>query len=830
MFVPLLLCPVLGRAADPQWTLVWNDEFNGAANTSPDSTRWTYDLGGGGWGNGELETYTNSTSNVYQDGNGHLVIEALDNGGYTSARMKSQGLFDQAYGMIEASIELPAGTTEGSGLWPAFWMLGSNINTATWPLCGEIDIMENIGQYDTNTQNGGHIHGPVEPGGGDYNGGDGVGTTYTLPAGQAMNTAFHLYAVSWTPTSITYYVDGVAYQTLTAANLPGGGEWVFNHPFFIIMNLALGGPVGGAVTCSFPQQMLVDYVRVYKLTDNGTSPYGGTAPSLPGTIQAVNYDSYDDTADPTEPGEGFAYNALNSTQTNGVYRTGDAVSTEDCSDTGGGYDYDYTSPGQWLQYSVSVAQTGSYTLDARVASDGPGGTFHVDVDGTAVTGELSCPDTGGWQTWTDVTAGGINLTAGNHVVLLVEDGMGSGDQGVCNIHTLSFTLPATPTPTATDSPSPTGTESRSPSPTKSLSPSRTASDTATPKSSPSASATPSPTRSPTTTKSASPTYTVSGTPSDSATITGTRTPSATKSPSPSHTVSATATQSLTPTPTRSSSPTKSVSPTYSVSETLTPSLSPSASPSVTLTRTAIPTRSSSPTKSVSPTYSVSQTLTPSLSPSASPTLTVSRTATPTRSPSPAKSVSPTYSVSQTATPSPSPSSTRTFTPTPSASASATLSDSPSAFPSPSLSAGPPATASATASPFASASPSPNPTSAATPTPSPTAGPSAAPTADATPASGGNGILGSCPVPDPNPVSIRVLLSGYADSVRVDIYTKALVLAGEAGLENAPAGWVSVPLPASFTGGAANGLYYYRVVSLREGSASKAVAGKLLLLR
>ncbi|HXC63956.1 MAG TPA: family 16 glycosylhydrolase, partial [bacterium] len=337
----------------------------------------------------------------------------------------TQTLFDQAYGRVEASIQLPAGTAQGSGLWPAFWMLGSNINTVSWPACGEIDIMENIGQYNTATQNGGHIHGPVAPANGDYNGGNGVGSTFTFPAGQAANTGFHLYAAEWNPTSITFYVDGTAYQTLTAASLPGGGQWVFNHPFFIILNLAVGGAVGGPVGASFPQQMLVDYVRVYKLTSNGTGPYGGTAVSVPGTIQAENYDSYNDAADPAEPGEGFAYNGLHGTQTNGVYRTGEAVSTEACGDTGGTYDCDYTSPGQWMQYTINVTQAGSYNLDARVASSGQGGSFHFDVDGAPVTGELTCPNTGGWQSYQDLVATGVNLAAGTHQLLLVEDSMGA---------------------------------------------------------------------------------------------------------------------------------------------------------------------------------------------------------------------------------------------------------------------------------------------------------------------------------------------------------------------------------------------------------------------
>ncbi len=433
--------------ADPQWTLVWDDEFNGAANTAPDPTRWTYDLGGGGWGNGELETYTNSTANCYQDGAGHLVIKAIDSGGnYTSARIKSQGLFDQAYGRVEASIQLPQG---GAGVWPAFWMLGENISGVGWPACGEIDMMENIA-WPSN-EIGGHLHGPVQPGGGDYNGGSGVGADYVLPSG-SFNNSFHLFAAEWNPTSITFYVDGTAYDTLSAASLPAGGQWVFNHPFFILLNLAVGGVSGSPSGTPFPQQMLVDYVRVYKLTDNGTSAYGGTPASVPGTIQAENYDSYNDSADPSEPGEGFAYNAVHLSNTSGQYRPGDAVSVEACSDAGGGYDVDYTSPGQWLQYGINVTQAGTYDLTARVASSGQGGTFHFDLDGTPVTGELTAPNTGGWQNWQDVTAGGINLTAGAHELLLVEDSMGAGDQGVCNFNYFTLALQNPPTPTSTPTP------------------------------------------------------------------------------------------------------------------------------------------------------------------------------------------------------------------------------------------------------------------------------------------------------------------------------------------------------------------------------------------
>lgn len=132
-----------GVFAQGHWQLAWSDEFSGAAGTLPDPSKWTYDLGAGGWGNGELETYTNSTRNVYQDGQGNLVVHVeKDGSGYTSARLKTKGLFSFTYGKVEARIQIP----RGQGIWPAFWMLGANIDQVNWPQSGEIDIMENIGK------------------------------------------------------------------------------------------------------------------------------------------------------------------------------------------------------------------------------------------------------------------------------------------------------------------------------------------------------------------------------------------------------------------------------------------------------------------------------------------------------------------------------------------------------------------------------------------------------------------------------------------------------------------------------------------------------------
>lgn len=246
-------------------TLVWSDEFNGAAGSPVDSAKWVFDIGGGGWGNNELEYYTNSTRNASMDGNGNLVITAVKETlpkknrcwygrcQYSSARIKTVGKFKQAYGRFEARIKIPY----GQGIWPAFWMLGKNINKVSWPNCGEIDIMENIGREPSTAH--GTIHGP------GYSGANGIGAAYDLSAG-AFADDFHVFAIEWEPGAIRWYVDDNLYQTRTQADLPAGAAWVFDHPFFMLLNVAVGGywPGNPDATTVFPQRMYVDYVRVYQ--------------------------------------------------------------------------------------------------------------------------------------------------------------------------------------------------------------------------------------------------------------------------------------------------------------------------------------------------------------------------------------------------------------------------------------------------------------------------------------------------------------------------------------------------------------------------------------
>jgi beta-glucanase (GH16 family) len=240
--------------ADP-WRLVWSDEFDGPANAAPDLTKWTYDLGQTGWGNAELENYTSSISNAFQDGSGHLVIQAVASagGGYASARLKTQGLATFSYGKIEARIRIPF----GQGIWPAFWMMGADITAVGWPHCGEIDIMENRGKEPATIH--GTVHGP------GYSAAKGIGAPYKLPAGQRFADEFHLFTVLRDQESVEFQVDGHTYKRVTPADLPAGAPWVFDHPFFLLLNVAVGGKWPGYpdATTHFPQRMVVDYVRVY---------------------------------------------------------------------------------------------------------------------------------------------------------------------------------------------------------------------------------------------------------------------------------------------------------------------------------------------------------------------------------------------------------------------------------------------------------------------------------------------------------------------------------------------------------------------------------------
>jgi beta-glucanase (GH16 family) len=240
-----------------RWELVWEDDFRGEAGSPPDAATWTYDIGRGdnGWGNSELQHYTDRPENVSLDGDGFLRIvarrEAFEGAEWTSARIKTQGLKTFTYGRLEARILLPA----GRGLWPAFWMLGADIETLGWPTCGEIDIMEAKGRLPD--ESSGAIHGP------GYSGGGALGGTYDFPEGESI-TDFHVYRVDWDPEHITWYVD----DNLVFTAHPGmvRGAWVLDHEFFLILNVAVGGIFDGPPDEATPDSnlMAIDWVRYYE--------------------------------------------------------------------------------------------------------------------------------------------------------------------------------------------------------------------------------------------------------------------------------------------------------------------------------------------------------------------------------------------------------------------------------------------------------------------------------------------------------------------------------------------------------------------------------------
>ena len=232
------------------WKLAWADEFN---DTSIDPKNWNFEKGGNGWGNAEMEYYTDRPENARVE-NGMLIIEGrqekYEGLNYTSARLNTRGLQEFRDGHIEARMKLPS----GNGIWPAFWMLGAN---SAWPLGGEIDIMEYIGKNpDTLYQT---VHGP------GYSGSKGISSHYSLPTDSLKND-FHVYAVEWAPNEIRWFVDDQEVFKVTPEKIPAGKQWVFDHPFYILFNMAIGGSWPGYpdTTTIFPQQMQVDYVRVYQ--------------------------------------------------------------------------------------------------------------------------------------------------------------------------------------------------------------------------------------------------------------------------------------------------------------------------------------------------------------------------------------------------------------------------------------------------------------------------------------------------------------------------------------------------------------------------------------
>ncbi|MFZ4507702.1 MAG: family 16 glycosylhydrolase [Fimbriimonas sp.] len=418
----------------PKWQLTLAEEFDGPRGQAPNPKIWGRDLGASGFGNNELQRYTDGNANAFMDGKGNLIIEArrekTQGSEYTSARLITKGKWAQAYGKIEARMKLPA----GKGIWPAFWMMGENIDKAGWPVCGEIDILEFIGHERTVAH--GTVHGP------GYSGGDGRGASFksTTP----LDLDFHVFGVEWEPERIRWFVDGKVFHTITPNEI-GSSEWVFNQPFFILLNLAVGGNWPGApdATTVFPRQLVVDYVRVYrdanlKVDTKGIAqrrkarlekfqeykPKGPLA--IPGTLAFADF----------RPG---GYKDADQGNIGGAYRPLEGVDIGRSGEAKVPYSVGWVSAGEWLGYDVNVATSDNYKVEVTVASEGLGGTFHLELDGKPLGGKVQVPDTGAWQKWQTIALPDVRLPAGRHSLRVVMDTDGPKTKSVGNLLALRFT-------------------------------------------------------------------------------------------------------------------------------------------------------------------------------------------------------------------------------------------------------------------------------------------------------------------------------------------------------------------------------------------------------
>ncbi len=385
-------------AAHAQWSLFWADEFDG---TALNLNAWEPLIGTGtayglpaGWGNNELQYYTNNSSNVSVS-NGTLKITARRQnfGGqpYTSARIRTMGKVDFKWGRVEARMKIP-GT---SGVWPAFWMMPTDSVYGGWAASGEIDIMESVNQAT-------RVHGTIHFGGNWPNNTSRGGS---VAGGVDYSQNFHVYAMEWDPDQIRWYLDGVQYYSVNAnqwfsssATASGNPRAPFDQPFHLLLNVAVGGnwPGNPDASAVYPQTLEVDYVRVYRREQRG---FQGITRSVPGQIEAEHYDE-------GYPGEAYFDTDIGN---NGGALRNDDVDIQVCSE--GGHNIGWISNGEWLEYTVDVQQAGAYLLEARVSSPNTGGSFRFMQDGQDLTGPITVPNSGGWQNWRTVSAP-VQLSAG----------------------------------------------------------------------------------------------------------------------------------------------------------------------------------------------------------------------------------------------------------------------------------------------------------------------------------------------------------------------------------------------------------------------------------
>lgn len=421
--------------------LTFAQEFDGKAGTAPDRKVWSRDTGGGGYGNNELQSYTEGNKNAFHDGKGSLIIEARkekttgeDNitRDYSSARLKTNASFSQAYGKFEARLKMP----KGKGIWPAFWMMGDNIAKVGWPNCGELDIMEFLG-HETQKLHG-TVHGPGYSGGGGISG--------SLDTGLDLSADFHVYGMEWEPEEIRFTFDGKVYQTVRPNDI-GSNDWAYDHPHFFILNLAVGGnwPGNPNENTTFPQRYTIDYIRAYKDENLVVDTEGirkraeyrkanGPVYNWPGPFKVEGTISL---ADFNVGGAEVGYHDSDPANQGGSYRLKDGVDIG-ASGSSPRNSVGWTKAGEWLAYDIVVPQGGTYKMEATVASEGPGGEFHIEVDGELKGNAAIVPDTGGWTSWKTISLGDVRLYEGKHTLKLKMDKNGEKTGSIGNFLSLHF--------------------------------------------------------------------------------------------------------------------------------------------------------------------------------------------------------------------------------------------------------------------------------------------------------------------------------------------------------------------------------------------------------
>jgi len=398
-----MLGAVAPAAHAQSWSLVWEDNFDGF---ELDTTKWEYMYGTGteygltGWGNNEWQYYTDSTNNVRVVGGNLQITARRENfmgSQYTSARLRTLNKADFQYGRIEMRAIIPS----AQGVWPAFWMLPTGSPYGGWPMSGEIDIMESVNTADV-------VHGTLHFGNPWPNNNSTGGATDL--GGTDFSAGYHVYAIEWEQDQFRWYVDGVLYaqkfsnQWFSSSPAAAGNNLApFDNEFHMLLNVAVGGNWPGTPNAGdYPATMTVDYVRVYQQLQ---TPYteGDVPHAVPGSIECEDFDD-------GLPGQ--AYSDSDTTNQGGAYRdTG--VDIEVCSE--GGFNVGYMDQDEWLEFTIDVAETGTYRADVRTASQITGGEFRFEVDGQPVSDTVYALPTGGWQTWA-TTSVELDLDAGQHVL------------------------------------------------------------------------------------------------------------------------------------------------------------------------------------------------------------------------------------------------------------------------------------------------------------------------------------------------------------------------------------------------------------------------------